>query len=180
MAANLPFSLILLVISLVGAAIHLLVQRNTRTPDRLLEVLLVWLLAVSIGVGGIFGALGHLFMPDQVARSIGWATGSPFQMENAFGDLGVGVLGILCIKLRGNFWDATVIVASISLLGDAYGHIYQWIVNHDTAPNNSGAILYTDIIIPLLAILLLVAYHRMRSVEDAPPSGASDRVGRSA
>jgi hypothetical protein len=165
LSANFPLSLLFLLIALFGAAIQLLIQRRGLTAQRMLEVLLLWLLVVPIGIGSIVGALAHMFIPDQVATSIGWGTGSPFQLENAFGDLGVGVLGVLCIWFRGSFWTATVIMASISLLGDAYGHIYQLVAHHDTAPNNSGVILYTDIIVPLLAILLLVAYHRLSEDE---------------
>jgi len=46
------------------------------------------------------------------------------------------------------------------LLGAAGGHIYQ-IVNADNfAPGNAGVILYTDILIPLIAFALLWLQHR--------------------
>jgi hypothetical protein len=151
------FAVIFFVIALIGATVQVFVQKRPRTRARVLEVVLVWQLAVSVGVGSIFAAAAHLFFPDQVARSIGWATGSPFQMENAFGDLGYGALGVLCIWFRNKFWEATVIMSSISLLGDAYGHIYQLVAHNDHAPDNAGAILYMDIIIPLVVIVLLVA-----------------------
>lgn len=167
MSASVPFSIIFLVIALVGAAIHLLVQRGPRTPARILVILLVWLLAVAIGASGLFAAMGHLFMPDEVARSIGWPPGSPFQRENAFADLGVGVLGILCIWKRDNFWDATAIMASILLIGDAYGHVYEWIAHGDTAPNNIGAPLYSDIIVPLLVVILLLTYRKLLAPDES-------------
>jgi len=167
-ASTLPFEAIFLVIALVGAAVHLLVQKGPRTPARILEILLVWLLVVGIGVSSIFGAMGHLFMPDEVARSIGWPTGSPFQRENAFGDLGVGVLGVLCIWKRGNFWDAAAIMSAILFFGDAYGHVFEWVAHHDTAPNNIGAPLYADIIVPLLVLILLIAYRQLQEPGTEP------------
>jgi hypothetical protein len=149
------FSVVLFVIAFIGAAVQIALQKQPRTPERILEVCFVWLAVIAIGVGSIFSALAHLFAPAQTAQSIGWAT-SPFQRENAFGDLGYGVLGLLCIWLRGNFWEATVIMSSISLLGDAYGHIYELVVNHDYAPNNTGALLAMDIVVPVTAIVLLM------------------------
>ena len=156
------FALVFFVAALIGAAVQLAVQKRERTKERVLEVLLVWLLALALGVTSIFGALAHLFYPAQVAHMIGWEP-SPFQRENAFGDLGYGVLGVLCIWIRGNFWLATVIMASISLLGDAYGHVYELVVNNNHAPDNSGAILYMDILLPLVLIVLLAFYRSVRS-----------------
>jgi hypothetical protein len=143
------------VIAIVGAAIQLVLQRRERTRERVLEVFLVWVLAVAIGAGTILAGLVHLFFPEQVAASIGWQT-SPFQRENAFADIGYGILGVLCIWIRGTFWEATVIMASVSLLGDAYGHIYEVVVNHNYAPNNTGMLLAMDIIIPVVAIVLII------------------------
>jgi hypothetical protein len=120
------------------------------------------------------GALLHLFAPDFTARQIGWATGSPFQFENAIGDLSFGVLGLLCIWLRGRFWLAVVVGSAIQLLGDAYGHVYQLVVNHDQAPDNVGPILYSDALIPVVLIALLVAlktFERQRSRQES--TGAS-------
>jgi hypothetical protein len=117
---------IFFLIGLVGAAVQLAVQKRERTRARVLEVFLVWLLATG-GAVSILAGLSHIFFAKQVAASIGWET-SPFQRENAFADIGYGVLGVLCIWIRGTFWEATVIMTSISLLGDAYGHVYEMVV----------------------------------------------------
>jgi hypothetical protein len=144
-------------IAVVGAATHLIVRRGSLDRARVVEILLAWSLAVLIGVNGIVGAFFHVFLPDFTARQIGWATGSPFQFENAMGDLAMGVLGVLCIWIRGRFWLATVIASSIQLIGDAYGHVYQLTVHHDYAPENVGPILYSDFLFPVAIIVLLVA-----------------------
>ena len=44
--------------------------------------------------------------------------------------------------------------------GDAIGHIMQYTVHDNTAPDNVWAIP-SDIIGPLLAVVLLIAYRRM-------------------
>lgn len=173
------FAVIFFIIALIASFVHYRL-RGPHTRARLIELLLVYQLAITIGFGGVFGALAHLFAPKYTADQIGWAT-SPFQRENAFGDLGIGVLGILCTWLRGNFWNATVIMASISLLGDAYGHIYELVVNHNHHPDNSGAILYMDIIAPLVAIGLLLAWRRLQETQPATtqqPPARQQRVER--
>ena len=72
-------------------------------------------------------------------------------------DLTVGVLGVLCVWLRGNFWLATAIANAVWLLGDAVGHMRQMVVNNNHAANNLGIVLLTEIITPL-AILFLALY----------------------
>ena len=143
-----------LAVAVVGAGIHLAVSRP-RTLHRATGIMLTWAFAVLVGAGGIIGAGFHVFAADQTARQIGWAPGSPFQFENAMGDLAFGVLGILCIWLRSGFWIATAIGWSIQMLGDAYGHIYQLVAHGDSAPDNAGAILYTDIAFPIIVLALL-------------------------
>jgi hypothetical protein len=97
-------------------------------------------------------------LADQTARAIGWPTGNPFQSEVAVANLVVGVLGILCYWIRGNFWLATVIATSVWLLGDAVVHIYHIVVNQNYHPGNAGLPFYYDILLPLLLIVLLIVY----------------------
>ncbi|MCA9927319.1 MAG: hypothetical protein KC419_02535, partial [Anaerolineales bacterium] len=63
---------------------HLLLDRQARTSARRIELFIIYLFAVSVGANGIGGAFGHLFLSDLVAEGVGWATGSPFQLEMGF------------------------------------------------------------------------------------------------
>jgi hypothetical protein len=74
-------------------------------------------------------------------------------------DLTVGVLGILCLWLRDNFWLATALANAVWLVGDAVGHIRQIVLYNDHAANNSGIFLIVEIITPLV-ILVLALYDR--------------------
>jgi len=76
----------------------------------------------------------------------------------AVANLVVGVLGILCYWIRGNFWLATVIATSVWLLGDAVVHIYHIVVNQNFHPGNAGLPFYFDILLPLSLIVLLIIY----------------------
>lgn len=73
---------------------------------------------------GVLTAYAHVFRPLETSASIGWST-SPYEYEVGMADFTVGVLGLLCLKFRGNFWLATAIANAVWLLGDAVGHIRQ-------------------------------------------------------
>jgi hypothetical protein len=115
-------------------------------------------LVYLVGVTGIIGATGHLLKADDVARSIGWAPGSPFQWEVGVADLGWGVLGVLCPVYGRGFWVATIIMASIFLLGAAVGHVKQMVVAKNFAPGNAGLIFAADVLVPIFLIVLYLTY----------------------
>jgi hypothetical protein len=146
------------ILALVGAAVQLALSKQPRTLGHVSEVFLVWVLVVWVGVGSVLAFLSHTLLADQTARAIGWPTGNPFQTEVAVANLAVGVLGILCFWIRGNFWLATVIATSVWLLGDAVVHIYHIVVNQNYNPGNAGPPFYFDILLPLLLIVLLIIY----------------------
>lgn len=153
-------------VAVLGAAVHLWRHPADRAPDRALEVTLVWWIVVTIGVAGIVGAGFHLFDGATIAREIGFTRGDGgFQAEVGFGDLALGVAAVLCIWFRDRYLLAVIIVAAISLWGDAYGHIHQEVVNDNHDPDNTGVILYADILFPLVAALLYAAHQRVRGRE---------------
>jgi hypothetical protein len=50
-----------------------------RTKLRVLHILLIYALVIDVGVMGfLFGFIPHIFFPNETARAIGWAPGSPF------------------------------------------------------------------------------------------------------
>ena len=149
-------------VALGGAAIHLWRHGDERSPESVLETLLVWWLVVALGVAGIVGGLFHLFDGKQIAEEIGFTRGDGgFQTEVGFGDLALGLAALLCVRFRDRYWLAILIVAAISLWGDAYGHIHQEIVNDNHDPDNTGAILYADIVFPLVGLALYAVRERL-------------------
>ena len=117
------------------------------------QTLLLYHLTVTVGLMGVLGAYGHLFMSDRIARSIGWATGSLFQVELGFCCLGMGLLGIMCFWFRDKFWLATIVFATVFLIGAALVHVKEMIQNKNF---NSGNAITTipDILIPATLIVL--------------------------
>jgi hypothetical protein len=155
------------VLAIAGAALQLARSREPRTLGHASEVFLVWFLVVWAGIGGVFTFLSHTLLADQTARAIGWPAGNPFQSEVAVANLVVGVLGILCYRIRGNFWSATVIATSVWLLGDAVVHIHDIVVDRNYHPGNAGLPFYFDILLPLSLIVLEIVYRVSGAGSDA-------------
>ena len=148
-------------ITLLSIAIALLRTRSQGfAAERVVPLCLLHLLVIQWGLGGVFVALPHILIPDRIASFIGWAAGSPFQVELGFASLGISILGVLSYWHRGRFWLAPVIAQSTFLLGAAYVHIQDALLNDNLSPGNAGAVLFYDIAIPLLACSLLLAYYR--------------------
>jgi len=162
-------SIMFLAVTLVGFGLHLGFGKQPRTKLRAVELLLLYLLAVNVGIGGILAWYGHTFMADEIARKIGWQPGSPFQFEVAVADLSWGVCGVLCIWLRHNFWTATGIGSSVFFLGCAFGHIRQILQEGNMAVYNAGPVLWIgDLGVPV-AILLLLLIRFALAKEHSPP-----------
>lgn len=154
--------LIFFVLGLVVAGLHVYRDKQPRTGGRVAEIFLLWLLVIDAGLGGIWAFMGHAFAATEVAESIGWPTGNPFQTEVAVANLAVGTLGILCYWIRGDFWTATVIATSIWLLGAATIHVVEIVNAGNYNPGNAGLIFYLDIATPLALIALLLYYKSAR------------------
>jgi hypothetical protein len=157
--------LICFVLALVIGAVHLYLDKQPRTKARVVEIFLLWLLVICVGIASIFTFIGDAFFADMMAASLGFPAGNPFQSEVAVANLSVGILGILCYWIRGNFWVATVIGFSVWWLGAAVVHIRDIVVSANYAPNNAGVTLYMDILAPVILIALLVYYERVSKNE---------------
>jgi hypothetical protein len=150
---------IFIVLAVVAASIHLTVSPATRSSKpAIARTYLLYLLVIYVGLMGLLTAYAHVFRPIQTSTSIGWST-SPYEYEVGMADLTVGVLGILCIWFRGNFWLATAIANAVWLLGDAIGHTRQIAANNNHAANNSGIFLIAEIVTPIV-IMVLALYTR--------------------
>jgi hypothetical protein len=149
---------------------HLAVDRHPdrRTGRRVMELALLWLL-VGGGVMSIVGGFGHVGPNStDIADQIGYRP-SMFQWEVGWADIAIGVLGAGCAlhRLRGTWMTAAVVAWTVSFWGDAAGHLMQLIAHDNREPSNVWS-LPSDILMPLLAIVLLVAYRRAARSRAAP------------
>src|SRR5260370_25445999 len=147
--------LLCFVLALVIGAVHLYRAKQPRTNARVAEIFLLLLLVICVGVASVLTVITDAFFADRMAASLGWPAGNPFQSLVAFATLSVGVLGILCYWIRGNFWVATVIGFSIWCLGGGAVHIKDIVVSANYAPNNAGATPYMHILVPIVLIPFL-------------------------
>lgn len=145
---------ILLVFGLLFATIHYFIFRKNDTKEQVVDLYLMYMLVFSVGIVGVIGFIGHIFFADEVAKMIGWPTGSPFQREVGFHDGAWGLLGFLSIYFRDKFWLATGLGWSFFMLGADYGHIKEMLFHHDYAPYNAG-IIFSDTLIPVILLSLL-------------------------
>jgi len=160
------------VLGLIVAVIQAWRLAGPRTAAQVSSIFLNTYLLYAVGIAEIINFVMHSFFGDYAAKTIGWAQ-SPFQLELAFASLGLGVAAIIVHSrhagLRGKL--AVVLIATISGYGAAGGHIYQMIVNHDYAANNTGLLLVMDIVISTVGIAFVAwnaiarRHHASRTTE---------------
>jgi len=139
--------------SFLAYFIHMALSKKQRSTHEKIELLLLYQIVFNVGLISFLSFYGFIFLPELVAEKLGWPT-CPFQHEMGNVNLAFGVLGIMAIWWRGNFWTAIVIGVSIWLLGDAVGHLVDMHQNNNYAPGNVGIPLYTDIAIPVVLLIL--------------------------
>ena len=151
----------MLSVALLAIVIHLLFMKQ-RSAKKIIEVVLLYQLVIVFGVGSVLAGLFHVFNGPATAQMIGWAPGSPFQYEVGVADVAFGLVGILCIFIRGNFWLAAILANSFFLFGCMAGHIRSLAESGNVAAYNIGPnIIFADLIMPLILIVLYIAYRRI-------------------
>lgn len=142
------------VAALVAAAIA--IARGPRPVSRVFVIdrLLRYLFFFPIGLMGLWAFFGHVFVPEEAARAIGWPT-SPFQREVGMANLGIGVAGVIAAFRGFDFRLAVAIVAACFLIGAGVGHIREIMETGNLAPGNAGPILFTDFLTPIAILGLL-------------------------
>lgn len=145
-------------VGLIGFFLHLYrTPASERTKERTVELFLLYQIVFSLGVTSIVSFFGLTFMAEYVAAYTNWPS-CPFEQQLANVNLGFGVLGILSIWYRGLFWAATIIGFSIWIFGDGIHHFILAVRDHNLSDGNIGVPLWTDIIVPLLLLVLLWMY----------------------
>jgi hypothetical protein len=121
------------------------------------RVLLAFL--ITSGLSLLFAGISHIFMPDIVAKNIGWKSCPEFQYEIGIANILISIL-LLCSFYFDNQWILAAILAStIWGWGNAIGHIISYKKTKNTKSGNIGWVLYFDIFLPIISIILyLITY----------------------
>lgn len=153
--------LFMLTATLIAIILHVAFMKQ-RSAKKVVGIVLMYLLAIAVGLGALIAGLMHVFNGPATAQMIGWPAGSPFQYEVGVADIAFGAVAFLCIFFRGNFWLAAIIANSVFLFGCMIGHIRSLMLSGNMAAYNIGAnIIVSDLILPLVLIGLYVAYQKM-------------------
>jgi hypothetical protein len=140
------------------------IDRSAKTKERQLDILLTYLFAVGVGGNGILSFFAHFFLSDVVADSIGWESGSPFQLEIAFANLAIGILGVIATGRRDGFREATVIAVTTFSLGATIVHFMDILSSGNLAPGNTIQ-NFANITRPILLIWFLRAARQAESAQ---------------
>jgi Family of unknown function (DUF6790) len=152
------------ILPLLLSAGILLLDRSANTRARRLEVPLIYLFGLGVAASGIASFFGHFFFSDVVADSVGWPRGSPFQLEMAFANLAIGLLGIVAAGRRDGFREATVIAVTVLGVGASTVHLMDLLATGNLAPGNTVQNV-ANLIKPAFLIPLLVASRRAERSE---------------
>jgi hypothetical protein len=124
----------------------------------LLNAIVESLLVVQVGLAGLYTFCAHYFVFDKTSGYFARSTDNPLQQKVGIAHLALGVLGILCCWLHGSFWLATGIAAIICWSGAAIGRVNELMKRQNLHLSSAGALLLSDIGMPVLLLGLLGAY----------------------
>jgi Family of unknown function (DUF6790) len=144
----------LLMAGFLAALIAVALKPDGFTFETLAEALLAYYVLFAVGLNYLYNFVMHAFYGEMVARFIGWAD-SPFQLEVAYASLGFAAVGFFAFKSTLPVRFAAILGPAFFEWGAAGGHIYQILTAHNFAPGNAGAVLYTDIFLPIIGFALL-------------------------
>ena len=144
------FWIVALAVPVLGAAIHLIARAEPSSVEAIGRIGLLWLASTFYGVVTLVSGLQHLIQPDRIAKYIGWPTGSGFQRELGWAEVGVGAAGMLAPWLGPLYALGPCVAGAIFYLGAAVGHTQEIAKAGNLNPGNAGPVFYVDILAPLL------------------------------
>jgi hypothetical protein len=143
-------------LAMLIVAIVIIVLNKLLAPQQFLyEIIFRWIILLPLGFTAIYAFIMHAFFGEISAAIIGWHN-SPFQFEVAMANLGFGALSILSFKADYHFRLAAVIGNTCWLWGDAIGHIYQMIIQHNFSIGNAGSWFWLDVLMPMIIIICIL------------------------
>ena len=146
------FNVWTILIALIGGSLE---TRHQFSWPRWADRTLLWIAFWVLGINGLWGFVCHFFFGGFSAELIGWPN-SPFQYEVAYANLTIGILGFTTVWLRRrDYMVASMVAYGSWIFADGVGHVVSLLQSGNTAVYNTGTILFTDLLMPLLAGLLV-------------------------
>ncbi len=145
-----------------AAVVHFDPRASTRSLR--CEAVLIPMFVFAAG-NGFSGFFGHVFLSDEVANAIGWATGSPFQLEIGFANLALGLLAAIAAGRTDGFREATVIAGTTFGVGASIVHLRDFLDSGNTEAGNTIQNI-SNLGRPAVLITALVLLRRASSAGD--------------
>ena len=168
---------IILALTVAGAAIHARVASRRSTGPRAPEIFLVYVLAGYYGIAMLLAAAVHLSNPAGIANLKGWQPSEPFQTLYAFALLGMAGSALLSIWWRGTYLLGPALFGSVLLLGGAYLHGSEMLRAGRFVLVNDGPEVLLDLVVPL-AVLSLAHVHKCSIHQGVEQADAADKALR--
>lgn len=123
-------------------------------PGEFNYYLLLYFLIFCVGLQGIVTGVMQIFDSETHAYFANrpW---SPFVWEVGMMNLAFGMLGFMCIWLRGSFWAAAGIGYSIFLILSFFGHLYEAIFHGNYTRGNLGLHVWIDLCTAILIFFMI-------------------------
>ena len=152
------FFILLYGLMMVLAAFHLAFTKKHRTLHRVCEVFLLYFL-LGIGLSHLNAYILHVFFTPTLTN----VSTHLFQYQLGMAYLGIGVLGVLCIFFRGNFWLATIIMNTVFNWGIVTKYFSLMLKTHEYKLSGIGLLFDLYILIPLITIILYLIMKKQKS-----------------
>lgn len=143
------------ILGLAAGAAATLLNPSVRTFGEICRNLLFYQMTVTVALSGLIGFWGHVFRSDMVAEQIGWKTGSPFQKELGYAELGYAIAGLMCIWQGKEFWLAVIVLVSPLFFLAGLNHIREMIVDKNISAHNTATSI-ADLLMPVSWVLLWI------------------------
>jgi hypothetical protein len=159
-------------VAAIGATVAAVILRGTFSLRAIADELLRYIFIFPLGVQGLWGFAGHVFFPEEAAYSIGWAP-SPFQYEVGVTNLGIGVASLYAAFAGFQARAAVALVAGCFLGGAGFGHMLNLLAGDTPTPGNSGPLLVSDFLTPIVALVLLIVFPPTSRANETAGAGAT-------
>lgn len=145
--ADVVVSLTYIFLPLILGFVHAKMKRRS-----IADILLSYYLFISVGIQGLVTGIAESTHPEIVTAYVHLPF-SPFLLELGMANASYGVLGILSPWRSMGWKGATALGYGLFLLISGTAHCIN-MMHQGSLPENSGAFLWCDLIIPLVLLIL--------------------------
>ncbi len=142
------------VAALIGASASLDVAAQKLSLVSIGRALLSWLFIFPLGTQAVLDFVTYGFLPQTMADQFGWAP-SPFQMQVAFANLGLGAASFYAAFAKRPARIAVGLAVACYLVGSGLSLVNNILDGDDLAAGVASAVLLQNFLTPVAVLMLL-------------------------